>query len=304
MAKSSLPFTHYDLTDLRVFIAVAEESSMSRGAERCHMAPSTASLRLKGLESALGTALLQRQPRGVAPTAAGRLLLEHARQCLAQLEQMHADLAPYTQGLVGHLTLFANHNAISSHLPDDLATFFSLHPGVRITLKERLSSDIAAAVAEGRADLGVVAVDSQHPGLVYLPYRMDQLVLLVPKSGPLGRRKRVSFSNCLEMPFICLQSGAALHTFLLNQAAGLGKTLDVRVQVSGYRAIARLVRSGAGVGVAPRSALQADDLEGVAALELDDAWARREIQVCARPDADKSVPYLRDLIAVLTSHAA
>lgn len=275
---------------------------MSRGAERCHMAPSTASLRLKGLESALGTTLLQRQPRGMVPTAAGRLLLEHARQCLAQLEQMHADLAPYTQGLVGHLTLFANHNAISSHLPDDLAAFFSLHPGVRITLKERLSSDITAAVAEGRADLGVVAVDSQHPGLVYWPYRTDQLVLLVPKAGPLGKRKRESFSNCLGMPFICLQPGAALHTFLLNQAASLGRTLDVRVQVSGYRAIARLVRSGAGVGIAPKSALRDDDLEGVTALALNDSWAHRELQVCARPDSDKAVPYLRDLVAVLTRH--
>jgi DNA-binding transcriptional LysR family regulator len=128
----------------------------------------------------------------------------------------------------------------------------------------------------------VVAVEQQHAQLRYLPYREDQLVLLVPVTSPLARRRRISFKDCLGEPFVSLQSGMALHTFLANHAAALGAQLDVRVQVSGYRAIAHLVASGAGIGVVPRSALEDADRRSLAALELKEPWSLRHLQICVR----------------------
>lgn len=290
---------HYDLTDLKVFLAVAEELNLSRGAARCHLSPSSVSLRLKALEDSIGAPLFLRRARGVELTRAGAVMLEHVRRCLAQLEQMHADLLPYARGIKGHITLFANNNAISSHLPADLARFFALYPAVRITLEERPSMDIVAAVAAGRADLGVVAVEQPHPELRYLPYREDELVLLVPLSSPLARLSRVSFKSCLGEPFVSLQSGMAVHTFLANHAAALGGQLDVRVQVSGYRAIAHLVASGAGIGVVPRSALEEADRQRLAVLRLEEPWALRHLQVCLREQALHS-PFVAQLVATLT----
>ncbi|OYV02306.1 MAG: LysR family transcriptional regulator [Burkholderiales bacterium PBB5] len=299
MTKAHLPTGHYDLTDLRVFLAVAETCNVSRGAQRCHMAPSTASLRLKGLEAAIGTRLFERRARGVELTRAGGVMLAHVQRCVAQLEQMHADLLPFASGIKGHITFFANNNAISSHLPDDLARFFAAWPAVRITLEERLSMDIVAAVAAGRADIGVVATDGDHPELRFLPYREDQLVLLAPLRSAMARRKSASFSACLGEPFISLQQGAALHTYLMNHAAALGGRLDVRVQVSGYRAIARLVASGAGIGIVPRSALESADSEQVAVVELREPWAIRHLRVCVRPQAVASNPFLARLVEML-----
>ncbi len=290
----------YDLTDLRIFLAVAEEGNLSRGARRCHLAPSSVSLRLKGLEDAIGVPLLERQARGVALTRAGTVMLEHVRRCLAQLEQMHVDLQPFVQGLAGHLTLFANNNVIHSHLPDDLARFFQAFPSVRVTLEERLGTNIVAAVAEGRADLGVVAVEPAHPGLRFIPYREDRFVVLAPPdSAPARAQKPMRFVDCFGQPFISLQNGTALHTYLMNQAAALGGRLDVRVQVSGYRAIARLVASGAGIGIVPQSALEAADKERLAVLALDERWAERHHQVCVRPEALASNRFLRALVGVL-----
>lgn len=300
MAKSPLPSAHYDLTDLRVFIAVAEEGSVSRGATRCHLAPSTVSLRIKGLEDAIGAALFQRQARGVAMSPAGYVMLEHARRCVAQLEQMHADLMPFAQGITGHITLFANNNAISTHLPDDLAHYLADHPSVRITLNERLSTDIVSAIAQGSADIGVVAVESPHPELLYLPYRVDHLVVLAPKGSSIAKRRRTAFSDCLHAPFISLQQGAALHTFLMNKASALGARLDVRVQVSGYRAIARLVAAGVGIGVVPRTALEPSDRDKVSVIELTDEWARRDLCVCVRRTNRDANPYLQELVLSLT----
>lgn len=299
MTKPPQSVSHYDLTDLRVFLAVADAGNVTRGAERCHLAPSSVSLRLKGLEEAVGVRLLTRQARGVTLTLAGQVMVEHARRCVAQLEQMHADLLPFSQGLSGHITVFANNNAISSHLPDDLARFFVACPAVRISLEERLSMDIVAAVAAGRADVGVVAVEGEYPDLLFRPYREDQLVLLTPLQSELGKLPSVSFANCLREPFISLQHGAALHTYLMNHAAALGGRLDLRVQVSGYRAIARLVASGAGIGIVPRSALEPADHEHIAIVELTEPWAKRNLRVCVQRFPQKANPFLGNLVDML-----
>ncbi|HDR9154994.1 TPA: LysR family transcriptional regulator [Burkholderia vietnamiensis] len=289
----------YDLTDLKVFVAVAEEGNVSRGAERCHLAPSSASLRVKNLEDSVGVTLLSRHPRGVALTAAGQVLLEHARRCLAQLDQMRSDLLPFAEGLTGHVTVFANNNAISSHLPDDLARFFAAFPSVRITLEERLSHDIVGAVVAGRADVGVVALESEHSALRFVPYKKDQLVLLAPVTHALARQSEVSFAACLGQPFISLQSGAALHTFLVNHAAALDGRLDIRVQVSGYRAIARLVSSGAGIGIVPRTAIESSDEGKVAVIPLIEPWSQRNLHVCVQRNPAEKNLYRDKLISML-----
>ena len=93
----------YSLTDLRLFIAIAECESLTHGAERAFLAPSSASHRIKMLEASLGTTLLHRRARGVELTRAGEIFLRHARQVFARLEQMHSDLAPFAEGVQGHV---------------------------------------------------------------------------------------------------------------------------------------------------------------------------------------------------------
>jgi DNA-binding transcriptional LysR family regulator len=137
---------NYDLTDLRLFVAIAEAQNLSRGAGRVHLAPSSASHRMRLLEAGIGTPLLLRQARGVSLTRAGEALLRHARQVFAQLEQMHADLAPYAKGVRGHVTLWANTHATHSFLPDDLAEFLRRYPQVSVTLAEHTSPEIVMAV--------------------------------------------------------------------------------------------------------------------------------------------------------------
>ena len=125
----------YDLIDLRLFVAVAEAQNLTRGAARVHLAASSASHRIRLLEEGIGTQLFNRQARGVSLTQAGDALLRHARKVFAQLEQMHADLAPYAAGVRAHVSLWANTHATHSFLPDDLADFLRRYPQVSVTLE-------------------------------------------------------------------------------------------------------------------------------------------------------------------------
>lgn len=274
---------HYDLTDLRLFVAIAEAHNLTRGAERAHLAPSSASHRLQQLESALGTPLFLRQARGVQLTRAGEALLRHARQVFAQLEQMHADLAPFAQGIRGHVALWANTHATHSFLPDDLAGFLRAHPQVSVSLEEHTSPEIVMAVVRGEIELGVVAERVEGADVELIPYRADRLVLITPPAHPLARRTHVHFAEVTDFPFVMLHAGSAIHTFTMNAAAALGRHLNVRIQVRSFEAVCRMVGAGVGLGLVPRSAVPDGGLhEPPTLIELDEPWAQRDLQLCVR----------------------
>ncbi len=274
---------HYDLTDLRLFVAIAEAHNLTRGAERAHLAPSSASHRLQQLESALGTPLFLRQARGVQLTRAGEALLRHARQVFAQLEQMHADLAPFAQGIRGHVALWANTHATHSFLPDDLAGFLRAHPQVSVSLEEHTSPEIVMAVVRGEIELGVVAERVEGADVELIPYRADRLVLITPPAHPLARRTHVHFAEVTDFPFVMLHAGSAIHTFTMNAAAALGRHLNVRIQVRSFEAVCRMVGAGVGLGLVPRSAVPDGGLhEPPTLIELDEPWAQHDLQLCVR----------------------
>src|SRR6476620_6222469 len=185
-----------DFGDLRLFLNVVEAGSITHGAERMHLAIAAASTRIRNMEAALGTPLLHRERQGVRPTEAGRTLLHHAQLLLQQAERMRGDLAEYADGLRGQVRLMSNTNALTEFLPEPLNAFLAAHPQVNIDLEERLSDEIVAAVADGQADIGIVAGTVEVAGLEVLPFRVDRFVLVVAPLHPLA-----SVPSILTPPF-------------------------------------------------------------------------------------------------------
>ena len=290
----------YDLTDLRLFVALAEERNLTRGAARTHLAPSSASHRLRLLEQELGAPLFERHARGLTLTRAGDALLRSARQVFAQIEQMHADLSPYAEGVRGHVSLWANTHATHTFLPDDLADFLKQHPQVSVSLEERTSPEIALAVASGEIEIGVLAETGRVGGVEMIPYRRDRLVLIVPGGHALAAKARLYFAEVLDYPFVMLHAGSAIHTFTMNEAAALGRHLDVRIQVRSFEAVCRMVGAGVGIGLVPRSAVSGAGLReppvvvengrnlGATRLAGLCASRGRAFRVCRRPRQNTS----------------
>jgi DNA-binding transcriptional LysR family regulator len=147
----------FDLVDLQLFIAVADARSITQGALRAHLALASASARIKGLEAALGVTLLKRGRRGVELTAAGESLLDHARIVMHHVDAMRGDLAAFASGAKASVHLLANTSGLSEHLPKALAAFLREHPDINVDIEERESTDIAAAIVAGAADIGFAA---------------------------------------------------------------------------------------------------------------------------------------------------
>ena len=291
----------FDLSDLRLFLNVLEAGSITHGAERMHLALAAASTRIRNMEAELGIPLLHRERQGVQPTPAGRTLAHHAHILLQQAARMHSELGQYAEGIRGHVRLMSNTNALTEFLPEALSDFLASHPQVNIDLEERLSDEIVAAVANGTADIGIVAGTVETAGLETLPFRTDRFVLVVAPAHPLAAVERIAFTEVLDYDFVGLDRVSALQRFLAEKAERVGRRLKLRVQLRSFDAVCRLVECNVGVGVVPATTAERHARTmSIHRIELADDWAFRRLTICMRREAKLPI-YARELVRHLAS---
>lgn len=279
---------HFDLADLRIFVHVAEESSLTGGAQRSHLSTAAVSGRIKSLESQLDNRLFYRSSQGVELTPAGERLLQHARLILRQVERVKSEFSGYASDATGHLRIFANTTAVIEFMPEVLADFLASRPGITVDLQERLTSDIVRGVLDGTADMGIlgIMVGVEVPSrLKIVPFSQDRLVLATPLDHPLAERAEITYEDALDYPHVTLHEGSTLFHYLERKALEFGKPLPVRIQVFGFESACRMIEAGVGVGILPEScALRYQGSMRLSVRHLSDAWAYRERSVLIRAD--------------------
>jgi molybdate transport repressor ModE-like protein len=290
----------FDLVDLDLFARIAEAGSITHGARSAHLALPSASARVADMERATGTALIERGRRGVTLTPAGALLLRHARTILDAVERMHGDLSRYAGGLGATIRVRANTAALAGFLPGELSAFLAEEPTVSLDLQERPSHLIVQALAQGRADIGIVADTVALGTLEHVAIQDDRLALVTRPGHPLAASARVSFSECLDEPFVGLTEGSALWEHLEGQAHPLGQRPRYRIRLPSIELVCRYVAAGIGVSVLPERAVDRWAPEfPVAVTELSDDWAHRRLTICHNSSADLSAPAKRLLARLL-----
>jgi len=270
----------FDLTDLRLFIYIAELKSLTRSAERMHLSLAAASSRIKELEARLGMRLLYRENKGVQLSPAGETLLRHAQQFMQQVERLKSDMQQYNNGIKGHIRIFANTTAVTEFMPEVLGTFLARHPQVNVALEERLNQDIVRGIQDGTADIGIVAGPIQGHGLEVINFSTDRLVLATALEHPLAGAGHITFAETLEYEHIGLHEGSTLQHFLNRIVAESGQRLKLRIQVRGFDAMCRMIETNVGIGILPQSAaLRHSRTMQLALVELSEPWAVRERSV-------------------------
>jgi DNA-binding transcriptional LysR family regulator len=273
----------FDLLTLNLVLAIAETRSITRGAEREHLALAAASKRLSDLEARLGVALFERRARGVEPTDAGRALVRHIRALNTSLHALESEVVEFSRGIKGHLRVSANAGAISEVLPADLAAFSQAHPGIRISLEDQTSDEVQQAVAEGRADVGIFVGPAHDARLSTRRYKTAALSAVLPAGHVLARRTSVPFEALLDFDIVGLPAGASVHEAMIRAALERGRTLNARLQVRGFDAIAQLVEAGLGVAVLPAATAERfSRVFAIQALPLEAPWAQRDYLLATR----------------------
>jgi DNA-binding transcriptional LysR family regulator len=292
-----------DLKTLRLLVAVCEHRNMARAAQEEHIEPSAVSKRIAQLESDLGVPLLTRSRRGVQPTPAGLVLLEHARSILFTMERISTDVAAFAAGLTGRVSLCASASAIAETLLDDIAAFMRepANRNIKVDVEERISTELVRQLREGAASVGVCWDNVDLEGLQVRPYRQDRLALAVHPGHPLASLPRVSFEQTLDHDHVGLPPSTAVHTMLQRAAARAGRTVSYRVIVSNFDAAFRVVAANLGISVVPVEVGDAyRPTLGIQLIPLTDPWAQRRFIVCYRnfdalqPAAQRMVDHLAE----------
>jgi DNA-binding transcriptional LysR family regulator len=280
----------FDLTDLRLFLTVVEQGSLTQGARVMHLALASVSERVAGMESALGARLLERTRRGVLTTAAGDALVRHARLILGQVEQMRGELRTYGTGLKGRIRLLSNTAALAAFLPHQLCRFLAAHPDLSIDLDERTSAEIVLAIAEGGADLGVVADITDLTTLQTHLIVQDQLVVVAGTTHRIAGQQSVGFADIVGEAFVGV-ADAALEIHLQERASRIGCQLNYRVRLRGIKDVGMLVQAGVGIAILSKTSAAELLRPSLVILALAEPWALRRLHLCARD------------FCALTSHA-
>lgn len=290
----------FDLTDLRLFLAVVDAGNITHGASAVGLSLPAASERLRNMEIEGEVKLLERGRRGVVPTEAGEALAHHARTIGRNLLQMRNEIGQYAKGLRSSVRVFANTAAISEILPSRLAPWLAAHPQADVELRERQSMEIAKSIASGFAEIGILSDSVDTGDLVVRPFAIDRLVVVVARDNPIFESQRVHFADLLGQHFICLAEGA-LQTHIDDQTNRLGTKLKKRIALRSFEGICRMAAEGVGLGIVPETAARRfRPADCIRILELEEDWATRRLLVCVRNE-EKLSPMALNLFQHLAS---
>lgn len=293
-----------DLTDLRLFVNVAQAGNITAGASASHLSLAAASGRIIGLEQVLHTALLVRGRRGVTPTPAGEVLLEHARTLLKRVGELQADVDRVARRQVTRVRLVGNSSAVREYVPDALGTFLSEHPDVNVELEEMVPAAAVAAVRDGAADLAVALEGTPLQGLQAVAYRAAAYAVLVPDGHPMLDEATcgpVTMESTDRHGVVGLLEGSPLQLTWEARAARRGNQINYRVRVPGFEAQARVVEQGVGIALMPRAtAVRLACSWRVKVVPMADPFLNEGLLLCAR-DWSALSPVASELVRTLLS---
>src|SRR5471030_2204602 len=298
--------TEMELRHLRYFVAVAEELSFTRSAERLHIGQPPLSHQIQMLEAEVGAQLLERSKRWVRLTEAGKLFLDDARRVLSLSEQAVQTARRAERGEAGELRVgFTFSTPLTPLFATVVNRYRQRYPGVTLTLREMSTVPQIDAIAARELDLGLVRPPevAVTDAVEMTVLRHDPLTLVLPLGHPLAKKKAVAISDLQGLPFVMYPKTAGTgiypQIFRLCRAAGFMPT--IAMEANEASTIIGLVAAGCGISVLPRS-FDIIHMGGVCYRPLADPEANTTLLLAQRKD--ETSPLVAAFVAVATEAAA
>ncbi|TDD13036.1 LysR family transcriptional regulator [Kribbella turkmenica] len=289
-----------DSRQLEYFVAVAEELSFTRAAQRLFTVQSTVSAAVRALETDLRTTLFDRSTRRVTLSAAGAALLPEAKAALEALDRARAAVEEASAGLRGNIRIGTLARLGLVNLAELLGAFHRKYPlvDVQVATSPRGSSGLADDVRHGRLDVALVGLSrSELHGLEIRDLATVPFVVLLPSSHPLAGRPEVRLDELRTERFVDMPRGFGNRSMVDRAFDDAGLPRRIQVEVPELTTIPDYVRVGLGVAVVPQ--LEPAAAPGVAQLPIagaDLSWTLSVVTVSGRRPS-RAVTALLDLMA-------
>lgn len=260
-----------DLDSLQLLLDVAETGSLGRAGRKHGISQPAASGRIRSMERLVGFPLLTRSARGSSLTPGGALVAEWARAVLDAAEALQAGIGSLRSERVGRLRVAASLTVAEHLLPGWLVRLAATHPETAVSLTATNSTEVAASVVAGTADVGFVEGPDLPNGLEERLVARDRLVLVVPPGHPWCRRRSpVDAADLAATRLVQREPTSGTRISLeraLHEFAPLARPL---LELSTSTAVRSAVAAGAGPAVLSDLAVR------------DDVAAGRLVQVAVR----------------------
>jgi len=247
-----------DLKQLEYFVRVAELGSFTRAAHALNVAQPVLSRQVRLLEVELRQSLLVRNGRGAVPTEAGRLLLEHGRGILHQVQRAQEDLGRVRGALAGRVAM---------GLPPTLARVFTVPltraflqclPQAHLSISEGLSSSTQEGLINGRLDLAVLYNAQPNPEIDLQPLFDEELVLVQAQTPGLQEDPPplpISLAEVAPLPLVIPTRPNAIRMQVEAEMASIGQRPNIALEIDGVSAILDLVADGLGCAILSKNAV-------------------------------------------------
>lgn len=272
-----------NLDHLRTFADVAELGSFSAAAERQGVTQPAVSLQIRQLEQRLGVRLLERSGKRSSPTAAGLVMLEHARRIEAAVGGALDALAEHATGVAGRVRLGTGATACTYVLPPVLRALKGRHPSLEIVVSTGNTAEMLRLLEENRLDVAFVTLPIPGRGFHVTPVLDDEFKAIFPPDQE-AVPDAITPEQLVGRPVVLYEPGANTRRIVDDWAARRDLTIRPIMQLGSVEAIKEIVAAGLGCGVLPGMALRRDrTAPGLVVRPLDPPLARK-LAVVVRPD--------------------
>ncbi|MBF7144729.1 MULTISPECIES: LysR family transcriptional regulator [Pseudomonas] len=289
------------LQSIRAFVTVAHAGHFAKAAAQLHLSPSALTVQVQQLEQWLGVALLDRGPRHLELTEAGRQNLPHMEQLLLDLDNLVAsnrDLAALRRGTV---ELAALPSLCSSLLPVALKHFGHLHPGIEVRLRDVVAQQVEDQVRAGSVDFGLSVAPRSAAGLRFEPLLVDRICLLLPLDHPLNDGRPLTLAHLDAQPMILTGRDSSVRMQVERLFEDRHLRLHRQIEANYMSTAIALVQQGLGMTLLPESAVQGH--ETLACIPLEEPALNRCIGIITRSERALG-PAAEALAELLSTHAA
>jgi DNA-binding transcriptional LysR family regulator len=255
----------FDLERLAVLVAVAKHGSMTAAAEELSYTPSAVSQQIRRLESELRTPMVDRHPRGVTLTEAGRAVVARAEAISGQLRGLENDLHDLAGLRTGTLRIGVFPTFAASLLPSVITRFRARHPGLALEIRSSRSAPVRELLISGEIDLGLIWDFPwnrvEDAGVVAEELMLDPTILLLPATHPIAARMDVDVADLATEAWV-VRADHPTRDVLERCARTHGFAPNIAVETNDYPELQAMIAAGFGIAMCPALATQPlrDDL--------------------------------------------
>jgi len=246
-----------EIRQLRSFLSVADSLHFRRAAQLLHLSQPALSMQIKSLEQEMGVQLLERNRRETSLTFAGAIFREDVRKLLSRVERAAEHAQQTAKGTVGLVRVGFISTAAAAHiLPTLISRFRKGHPQIELSLQNLLTSDQVSMLNDGSLDVGFFRLPiTAQDQLETIPIYKEALVLLLPESDPLARKRSLQLSDLKHSSFVVYSRDHApgYHDFILRILNDAGFNPIISQEAGEMYTMVSLVSAGLGVALAPES---------------------------------------------------